>query len=135
MSDNFPTITGAIPGTSREKIYQGLGLESLRSWRRYRKLAIFDKIYKKKSPFNLFKVIPEKATSYATRNVDGIPLIKIKRNFFKNTFFPSAIVEWNKLDPTIWNSESFHIFKRISSNLLDPLQEDFLAAKTIKELD
>ena len=31
MSDNFPTITGAIPGTSREKIYQGLGLESLRS--------------------------------------------------------------------------------------------------------
>ena len=38
-------------------------------------------------------------------NVDGNPLIKIKHNFFKNTFFPSAILEWNKLDPTIQNAE------------------------------
>ena len=56
---------------------------------------MFYKIYKNKSPFYLFNLIPEK-TSYATRNVDCIPLIKIKHNFFKNTFFPSAIIEWNK---------------------------------------
>ena len=35
-----------------------------------------------------------------TRNADGIPLIKIKHNFFKNS---SAILEWNQQDPTIWN--------------------------------
>ena len=75
--------TGAIRGTSRVKIYQELGLESLQSRRWYRKLAMFYKIYKNKSPFNLFKLIPEKTISYATRNVDGIPLIKIKHNFFK----------------------------------------------------
>ena len=54
------TITGAIRGTSREKIYQGLGLESLQSRWWYGKLAMFYKIYKNKSPFNLFKVIMEK---------------------------------------------------------------------------
>ena len=61
---------------------------------------MFYKIYKNKNSLNLFKLIPDKASSYATRNVDGIPLIKIKRNFFKKTFFPSAIIKWSKLDPT-----------------------------------
>ena len=106
---------GAIRGTSREKIYQELDLESLQSQRRYRKLAMFCKIYKDRSPFNLFKVMPEKISSCPRRNADGIPLIKIKLNFFKSTFFPSAIIEWNKLDPTIRNVESFGIFK---SNIL-----------------
>ena len=50
-------------------------------------------------------------SSYATRNVDCIPRIKIKHNFFKNNFFPSAIIEWNKLDPAIRNAESLGIFK------------------------
>ena len=52
-------ITGAIRGTSREKIYQELGLESLQSRRWYRKLAMFYKIYKTKSPIYLFDLIPE----------------------------------------------------------------------------
>ena len=54
-------------------------------------------------------------SSYAMRNVDCIPLIKIKHDVFKNTFFPSAIIEWNKLDPAIRNAESLGIFK---SNIL-----------------
>ena len=65
-------ITGAIRGTSKEKIYQELGLESLQSRRWYRNLAMFYKIYKNKSLFYLFNLIPEK-TSYATRNVNCIP--------------------------------------------------------------
>ena len=72
---------------------------------------MFNKIYKNKSPFNLFNVVPEKTSSYATRNADGIPLIKIKRSFFKNTFFPSAIIEWNKLDRTNRNAKSFCTFE------------------------
>ena len=52
---------------------------------------------------------------YATRNVDCIPLIKIRHNFFKNTFFPFAIIEWNRVDPAIRNAEIWGIFK---SNIL-----------------
>ena len=43
------------------------------------------------------------------------PRLKSNITFLKNTFFPSAIIEWNKLDPTIRNAESFDIFK---SNIL-----------------
>ena len=39
-------ITGAIRGTSREKFYQELGLESLRLRRWYRKLCLFYKDFK-----------------------------------------------------------------------------------------
>ena len=47
-------ITCAIRGTSRKKIYQELGLESLQSGWWYRKLAMFYIIYKNKSPFLSF---------------------------------------------------------------------------------
>ena len=43
-------ITGAIRGTSMEKLYQELGLESFQLRRWYRKLGMFYKIYKSKSP-------------------------------------------------------------------------------------
>ena len=36
--------------------------------------------------------------SYRTRQCNKIPAINAKHNFFKNTFFPSTIIEWNKLD-------------------------------------
>ena len=41
-------ITGAIQGSSREKLYQELGLESLKSRRWYRRLCCMYKIMKKK---------------------------------------------------------------------------------------
>ena len=43
-------ITGAIRGTSKEKLYQEIGFEplQLRCW--YRKLGMFYKIFKSKSP-------------------------------------------------------------------------------------
>ena len=40
-------ITGAIQGSSREKLYQELGLESLKSRRWYRRLSCMYKIMKK----------------------------------------------------------------------------------------
>ena len=39
------TIMGAIRGTSREKLYQELGLEPLRRRRWYRKLCLFYKVF------------------------------------------------------------------------------------------
>ena len=46
-------ITGAIRGTSKEKLYQELGLESLQLRRWYRKLGMFTKSLKAKVP-NIF---------------------------------------------------------------------------------
>ena len=63
--------------------------------------------------------------SYDMRNIDYISRIKIKHNFFKSTFFPSAIIEWNKLDPAIRNAESLGIFKSNILNFFRPTPRSF----------
>ena len=104
-------LTGAIRGSSREKLYQELGLESLQLRRWYRKLCSFNKIYDKQPPGYLIELIPTCNEAYLTRHVANIPSLSFKHNFLKNTFFASTILEPNKLDPSIRNSASYNVFK------------------------
>ena len=57
-------ITGCIKGTSREKLYQELGIESLGDRRWYRRLVSFYKIVNYQSPVYLRKYLPEFKRSY-----------------------------------------------------------------------
>ena len=113
-------ITGAIRGSSREKLYQELGLETLQQRRWYRKLCCFYKILKSQSPKYLYSIIPIHNMSYRTRQCNKIPAINVKHDFFKNTFFPSTIIEWNKLDWKIKNSESIETFKKRILSFIRP---------------
>ena len=54
------TLSGAIRGSSRERIYHELGLESLQRWHWYRKLCLFYKIFKENKHVYLFNLIPTK---------------------------------------------------------------------------
>ena len=49
---------------------------------------------------------------YNTRNANNIPQFKVKHNFFQNSFFPSVVIEWNKLGQNIHNSGNLFIFKK-----------------------
>ena len=48
---------------------------------------------------------------YNTRNANNDPQFKVKHNFFRNLFFPSVVIEWNKLDLNMRNTENLFIFK------------------------
>ena len=109
------TITGAIRGTLTEKIYQELGLESLKSRRWFRKLCHFYKIFNDKSPSYLFNLIPNFNRIHNTRLSYNIPAIKVKHDYFL-----SAISEWNKLDLNIRNSASLNAFKKRLLNFIRP---------------
>ena len=86
-------ITGAIRGTSTENLYQELGLESLRSSRWFRKLCYFYKIFNNKSRSYLFNVIPIFNRVHNTRLNYNIPPIKVRHDYFKNSFLPSSILD------------------------------------------
>ena len=86
-------ITGAIRSTSRAKLDQELGLESLQERRWYRKLCYFFKIFKGQSPDYLSKILPSIKRAYNTRNVDNILCFNTRHNFFRNSFFPSTLIE------------------------------------------
>ena len=55
----------------------------------------------------------------------NIPLIKTKHDFFKNYFFPSAIIEWNNLDPNLRNSKSISVFQEKILNFIRPPPNSF----------
>ena len=98
-------ITSAVPGTSREKIYQELGLESLRVTRWYDRLICMFKIVKEEAPNYLMNLIPKFQQTTRTR-INRMPTFYCRTDCFKNSFFPSTLNDWYKLDEIIRNSES-----------------------------
>ena len=118
-------LTGAIRGTSKEKLSQELGLESLQLCRWYRKLRLFYKIFKKKSPAYLLNLIPARYTHYSLRTSDNIPCFNTKHNYFKNSFFPSTIIDWNKLDVTLQKCDNVNVFKKEILKLIRPSSNYF----------
>ena len=56
--------------------------------------------------------MPTSREAYMTRHKNSIPLFNVKHDYFKNSFFPLTIIEWNNLDSNIRNSESLTIFKK-----------------------
>ena len=76
-------------------------LESIQLRRCNRKLCPFHKVFKTEHSKYLFDLISVRSAPYVTRTVGSISLIKTKHNLFKNSFFSSAIIEWNNVDPSL----------------------------------
>ena len=68
-------ITGAIQGTSRDKLNQELGLESLKGRRWYKRLCC------------MYKIMTEKAPNYL---INLIPIIQLSK--LETTVYPPFIV-------------------------------------------
>ena len=97
-------ITGAIRGSSRDKLYHELGLESLHD-RWYRKFCFYYKICHKNCPMYLtefFPIVEPSCYSLRLNRPPTVPFIRTKK--LKSTFFPSCTFNWNQLDPSIQNS-------------------------------
>ena len=71
-------ITGAIRGSSTEKIFEELGLESLKSRHWYRKMSFLYKVLKSESPSYLFNTIPNSNNrKHQTRNLANMIILRI----------------------------------------------------------
>ena len=127
-------ITGVIRGTSREKLYEELGLEFLQLGRWFRKLFFFHKLFNSEHPNSLSKLIPLRSSSYITRNIHNIPLLKTRHTFFENSFFPSTIIEWNKFDHNIRNSSSLNIFRKSIPKFIRPSANSLFNYHNPKEI-
>ena len=57
-------------------------------------------------------MIPKVLSTRTTRNHNNIPLFNVKHEYFRNSFFPFTVIEWNKLDNNIRNLESVSAFKK-----------------------
>lgn len=59
---------------------------------------------------------------HITRNLKNLKGINFKPNFFKNSFFPSAISEWNKCNLQIYDSDIFESLKKQTLHYIRPCQ-------------
>ena len=75
-------ITGAIKGTSQQKIYNELGFESLRFRRWFRRLFAFYKI-KTQLPSYLYDLIPKSNHNYNTRKIGHLDPYYCRTDVFK----------------------------------------------------
>ena len=114
-------ITGAIRGTSMQKLYQELGLEHLSSRRHFRRLCLFHKIITNQSPAYLYNIIPQVHHLLNTRNKFRIPQFFSHTSYFSGSFFPYVIKEWNKLDISIIKTESHNAFRHIFLKTIRPV--------------
>ena len=115
-------ITGAIRGTSKEKLYQELGLESLKDRRWLRRMAYLYKIISTKLPPYLHELIPPLQRSH--RYPSCFQTFRCMTTFFQNSFLSFAITEWNKLDSDIKNIDSYAMFRKKLLAFIRPLGND-----------
>ena len=121
-------ITGAIRGTSKEKLYKELGLEYLNSRRWLKRLCLFYKILKKESPSYLFNYIPRNNHQFNTRNHYQIPQYFCRTESFRNSFFPSSIKYWNDLPSETTKNESFNMFRNTLLKSIRPIPNSIFDA-------
>ena len=113
-------ITGAIRGTSRERIYNELGLESLEKRRWYRRMCFFWKIVNKFSPSYLVNCLPPIQFSRNPARQNKFSILPKKTDYFSNSFFPYCSHQWNELDPAIKNIQSISLFKKALLQFIRP---------------
>ena len=94
-------ISGAIRGTSIEKLYKELGLESLKDRRWLRRMSYLYNVISTKLPPYLYELIPPLQRSH--RYLGWFQIFRCRTTLFQNSFLPFSIIEWNKLDSDIKN--------------------------------
>ena len=85
-------------------------------------MSFLYKTLRSESPSCLFNIIPNSNNrQHQARNSGNIPSFVAKHDYFKNSFFPSAITERNKLDCYNRSADSFKVFKKRVLSFIRPM--------------
>ena len=114
-------VTWAWKGTSRDKLYDELGWESLHFQRLSRRLIPFYKIVNNLTPdYKRYPIPnPQEATCELRRRAVIGQVFAITKGF-KSSFYSNCLLEWDRLDQDIKQSNSITIFKRRLFSIIRP---------------
>ena len=103
-------IIGAIQGTSRECLYNDLGLESLSSRRWCKKLCAIYTFLSSQCPEYLFDIMPS-SESFCNTRMKQRPFFNCRLTVSNIPSFPNSLFEWSQLASEIQKPESNAVFK------------------------
>lgn len=113
-------ISGLTISCSKSKLLQETGYETLKIRRYKHRLTMLFKIrnnYYLNTLSQLLPDIPENMHQYGLRNSENYHPYRCHTNSFRNSFFPSTVLDWNLLPEQCKNSPTLQSFK----NYLDRL--------------
>jgi hypothetical protein len=115
-------ITGAIRGTSMEKLFDEIGLEYLSDRRWMRRLTFFYEIKNGMAPSYIRDLVPTTSSShFNTRYKYSKRLFAPRTDMFSSSFFPYTSRVWQTLDPNIRKLPSLAAFKKALLNFKRPV--------------
>ena len=120
-------VSGAWRGTSRKKLYDDLGWESLHHRRNFKRLCIFYDVFKTNFPKYLSNVIDSCKPKNSLRQIEkeilsNIPCRTLK---FSHSFFPSTIKYWNALEHDLKHTNSLASFKNLLLKNIRPPKKHY----------
>ena len=120
-------VSGAWKGTSRDKLYNDLGWESLHHRRNFRRLCIFYELSKNDFPKYLSENINSCKPKKSQRLVDNKKLINWpwRTSKFRYSFFPSAIKYWNALEREAKTACDIKHFKSLLLKQIRPKRKEY----------
>ena len=78
--------------------------------------------------------MPKVLLTRTTKNHKNIPLFNFKHEYFRNSFYPSTVIQWNKVDDNIGNSNWLVLLKNKSLNLSEQVLTVQLMLTILMEL-
>ena len=118
-------VTGAWKGTSRDKIYEQLGWESLHNRREFRRLTQFYKIMNNLTPAYLKEPVPNPQTHlFGPRSTNVLPQIPCRNDRYKNSFYPDAIEKWNNIGVEFRSIDKLSNFKSSILQVIRPPKKE-----------
>ena len=126
-------VSGCWQGTSRLKLYDELGWESLADRRWCRRLVLFYKIINNQTPEYLRRYVPSlRDVSYNLRSHRSYPNPQKRTSRYENSFFPFCISEWERLNDDIKRSPSVSLFKKKIIGFIRPLHRSTYGVKDVE---
>ena len=120
-------VSGAWDKTSKDKLYDNLGWESLQNRRIMRKLCLCYEVLNTKFPNYLYEILERQIYPANSRfhNKGVLKEIPSRISKVKLSFFPSTIRDWNCLESHIKESNSKQIFKNKIINKIRPKKRSY----------
>ena len=127
-------ITGTIRGTSKEKLYQELGFETMKERRWFSRFCCFHKILNNQAPAYLYSLLSPPNRHYNTRKYCKIRQIFCRTETFSNSFLPQTVREWNKLDTSICQAASYSVFYKALLDFIHPKAKSTIGINDVSDL-
>ena len=117
-------VTGAWQGSSRSKLYEDLGWESLSERRWCRRILQIHKIVSKRRLLISDKLPRHRRPLHSDNNNNTFHEIRCQSSRYISRFLPDAITSWNNITH-FDNIPSINIFKHHLLSLIRPKKKHF----------